>query len=136
LVREVRFSLDDYGFLSDHACLYLQPAATSSPDYALLRRRLSTAIGKTASRKAALKYCLAFLNSDAANERLLTHRPTPKGSYQVTEDFLGEIPIPLPQRRSAGAILDLVTRLAAAGTPAERATMEKELRKLTQRLVP
>ena len=62
-----------------------------------------------------LKYCLAFLNGDDANERLWAgRRPTPKGFYPVTEDYLREILIPMPEKRSANAILELVTRLVAA----------------------
>ena len=37
LVKEVRFSLDNRGYLSDHACLYLQPAAKTNAGYAALR---------------------------------------------------------------------------------------------------
>ena len=107
LVKEVRFSLDSHGYLSDHACLYLQPAARTNPGYTALRGRLGKAIGKQASLQSVLKYCLAFLNSNEANERLRSRRPTPKGSYPVDEDYLREILIPMPEKRSAAAILEL-----------------------------
>ena len=76
-----------------------------------------------------LKYCLAFLNSDEANERLRTRRPTPKGSYQVAEDYLREILIPMPEKRSANAILKLTTRLVVAKTQTEKDSLEKKLGK-------
>ena len=137
LVKKVRFSLDNHGYLSDHACLYLQPTAKTNPGYADLRNRLGKATGKQISPSAVLKYCLAFLNSDYANERLWAgRRPTPKGSYQVAEDYLREIPIPMPEKRSADSILDLVTHLVAAKTPAETERLEKELGTLTKRLLP
>jgi len=129
LVKEVRFSLDNRGYLSDHACLYLQPAAKTNAGYTALRSKLSRAIGKPASLQSVLKYCLAFLNGDDADERLRTRRPTPKGSYQVTEDYLREILIPMPEKHSASAILELTTRLVAAGTQVEREALGKKLDK-------
>ena len=91
-----------------------------SPDIPLLCGKLSKAIGEPASLQSVLKYCPAFLNSNDANERLQTRRPTPKGFYQVTEDYLREILIPMPERRSVIAILKLTTRLVAARTQTER----------------
>jgi hypothetical protein len=129
LVREVRFSLDTHGYLSDHACLYLQPAARTNLGYTALRNRLGKAIGKQASLQSVLKYCLAFLNGNEANERLRTRRPTPKGSYPVAEDYLREIWIPMPKKRSASAILELTTRLVAAKSQAAREPLERELGK-------
>jgi hypothetical protein len=131
LVKKVRFSLDDHGYLSDHACLYLQPATKANAGYTALRGKLSKAIGKPASPQSVLKYCLAFLNSNDANERLRSRRPTPKGSYQVTEDYLREISIPMPDKRSATAVLKLITQLVAAKTEAEREGLERELGKHT-----
>ncbi len=127
LVKDVRFSLDNRGHLSDHACLYLQPAAKTNVGYAALRGQLTKAIGKPASLQSVLKYCLAFLNSDEANERLRTRRPTPKGSYQVAEDYLREILIPMPEKRSANAILKLTSCLVVAKTQTEKDLLEKDL---------
>jgi hypothetical protein len=53
------------------------------------------------------------MNSNYAQERLVTgHRPTPKGSYAITEAFLREIPIPTPSnKRRVTAIIVLVDYL-------------------------
>jgi hypothetical protein len=131
LVKEVRFSLDDSGYLSDHACLYLQPTASTNPGYTDLRKKLSKAIGSDVSLDGVLRYCLAFLNDQRANDRLLAgRRPTPKGFYQVTEAFLREVLIPMPARRTAMPILELVARLTSAPGASETEALEKELGKL------
>ena len=136
LAREVRFSLDTFGYLLDHACLYLQPAPQTQAGYAALRDRLSKAIGKPVPPRSVLKYCLGFLNSDAANAQLRSQRPTPKGSYPVDEHFLREISIPMPEKRSASAILECVNRLVGAAPRANRAPLEDELKGLMKGLLP
>ena len=132
LVKETRFSLDTAGYLSDHACLYLQPTAKTAAGYQELRSKLSKAIGKEASLQSALEYCLAFLNSHDANHQLLTgRRPTPKGFYQVTEEYLREVAIPLPQAKTAGRILELVTKLTHSKTKSDIKHLEGQLNQVT-----
>jgi len=116
LIKRVRFSLDVAGYLSDHACLYLQPTSRTRVGYSQLRDQLARVLGWRVSREDVLKYCLAFLNSAYAQKHLVTgHRPTPKGFYAVTEEYLREIPIPPPpNKKAAKAILDLVTGLIEA----------------------
>ncbi|MGD0899335.1 MAG: N-6 DNA methylase [Thermoguttaceae bacterium] len=131
LLKAVRFSLDDIGYLSDDACLYLQPTSSTSVEYMDLRRKLREAVARDVSLEDVLKYCLAFLNSERANERLLSgRRPTPKGFYQVTEACLREVPIPMPAKRTAKRILELVTRLTSTDRASEIEQLEEELGKL------
>jgi hypothetical protein len=123
--------LDDIGYLSDDACLYLQPTSSTSVEYMDLRRKLREAVARDVSLEDVLKYCLAFLNSERANERLLSgRRPTPKGFYQVTEACLREVPIPMPAKRTAKRILELVTRLTSTDRASEIEQLEEELGKL------
>jgi hypothetical protein len=59
-------------------------------------------VGEALSKKELMHYCLAFMNSSYTQQRLVTgHRPTPKGSYTITESFLKEIPIPNPTDKKA-----------------------------------
>ncbi len=132
LLKAIRFSLDTAGYLSDHACLYLQPTRQTHSRYLELRKQLSQALGRDeASLEDVLKYCLAFLNSGFAQRRLVTgHRPTPKGFYAVTEDFLREIVIPPPAKTQARQIMNLVTQLVAAKDQDQLSRLEKSLAKL------
>jgi hypothetical protein len=136
LMKHLRFSLDTSGYLSDHACLYLQPTKTTNRDYRRLHDQLAAAMGKRASLEDVLKYCLAFLNSDYAQHRFVTgRRPTPKGSYAMSEAVLREIPIAPPDARTAMKILDLVTQLTKATTETETKNLEKKLTQITSALL-
>jgi hypothetical protein len=137
LVRHVRFSLDTVGYLSDHACLFIQPTAKSQQHFLQLQKQLSNTADRRVVVDDVLKYCLAFLNSSFAQERLVTgHRPTPKGFYAVTRAFLREIPIPPPPgKKTTAKILDLVTQLIRSKSVNETARLEKELDKVVTDLV-
>lgn len=113
LVRKVRWVLDDYGYLSDDACIIVQPTDKTSRAWGDFSELMTKAVGKMLSMKQLLQYCLAFLNSQYAQERLLTgHRPTPKGSYAITEAYLKEIPIPKPyDSHTTKRIMSLVDKL-------------------------
>jgi hypothetical protein len=132
LVKTVRFSLDTAGYLSDHACLFLQPSRDTQPRYLELRRQLATALRcEEVSLEDVLKYCLAFLNSDYAQQRLTTgHRPTPKGFYAVTEEFLREIPIPPPGRVRSRQLLTVVKDLVSGKDGTHVIKLEQALAKL------
>jgi len=95
LVREVRFSLDTDGWLSDHSCLYLLPTQATAGRRADLRQRLEQVGGQTISDVELMQYCLAFLNSSVAQETLLRRRPTAKGSYAINEQYISDVDIPL-----------------------------------------
>jgi len=117
LVRGVRFVLDVTGYLSDHACLMIQPTPRTATGWDKFTSEMKRVMGRVLSPKALLQYCLAFMNSSYAQERLVIgHRPTPKGSYAITESFIREIPIPTPSdRKTVKSVIKLVGDLAATG---------------------
>lgn len=136
LAREVRCSLDTKGFLADHACLYLLPTAKTKKDRETLRQALSKVMGRLISDVELLQYCLVFLNSRYAQQALTRRRPTPKGSYQISEQYLSEIPVVLPpDRQDAETILQAVARLTQAPSPSERVALEDRLDKTLARLL-
>jgi len=113
LVRKVRFVLDSDGYLSDDGCVMLQPTGKTRRAWGEFEKAMNSTMGEPLTEKELLQYCLAFLNSAYAQNRLVTgHRPTPKGSYAVTEKFLREIPIPTPtDESSVRKIIGLVDKL-------------------------
>jgi len=68
LIRSVRFVLDDVGFLSDHACLMVQPTKKTGRAWAEFQKALQKTLGCDASQEDCLRYshayCLAFLNRE------------------------------------------------------------------------
>jgi len=129
LAREVRFALDTQGFLADDACQYLLPTDKTAKGREQLRQRLSQILGRDVSQLEVLQYCLAFLNSLFAQETLVSgRRPTPKGSYQISEEYLREIPVViLPNRGEVEEILECVERLTKGVTRGEKAILETRL---------
>jgi hypothetical protein len=129
LTRQVRFAMDTVGVVPQDSCICLVPTKKTHQSWHKLREQLETSLGKNLSDGDALKYCLAFLNSPYAQERLVTGRlPTPKGSYAVTEDYLHEIPMPPPPtRQTAIEILDLVDKLMLERDERRTAQLELEL---------
>jgi len=133
LVREVRFVVDESGYLSDHACLMIQPTKKTARAWEELEKKMQTAMGRNPTMKDLLQYCIAFLNANYSQDRLLKgHRPTPKGSYAITEAFLREIPIPAPtDARITTTIIKLVDELDrkayALAKPDEVEEMEARL---------
>ena len=129
LIKAVRFSLDSEGYLSDDGCQFLFPKYGSTSGIESFSRELSGAFGRDSTREETILYCLAFLNSPYAQERLVSGRlPTPKGFYQVGEEFLKEIPVALPADRKTGEqIIASVKRLVEG---MDSGKVEKEEAKL------
>ena len=119
LVRQSRFVLDSAGHLSDHACLFLQPTKKTNAGWRSLASEMQDALGRKPKERELLVYCLAFLNSSRGSSALLEgRRPTPKGSYQVSEQSLKEIFIAPPgagQRKNLEALLTIVDTLTRGG---------------------
>jgi len=115
LVRpeQLRFVLDEAGYLSDHACLMIQPTKKTERAWEDFEGKMADIMESKLTRKELLQYCIAFLNSSYAQQRLVRgHRPTPKGSYAITEAFMDEIPIPAPHsKKVVRKIIDLVDDL-------------------------
>ena len=130
---QLRFVLDNVGYLSDHACLMMQPTDKTHRNWDGFAKTMSGIAGRTLTKKELLQYCLAFMNSQYAQRRLITgHRPTPKGSYAITEAYLKEIPIPAPtSKKTVMGIIDLVDELERKtfklADKSEVAQMEKKL---------
>jgi hypothetical protein len=137
LPKKLRFSLDLNGIVPQDSCICLVPTSKTLTKWNSLQKQLSLQIGSKISKEIVLKYCLAFLNSQYAQERLTTgHRPTPKGSYAVTEEFLREIPIPQPKNpQKIRRLLHIVNKLMRERKTSEKGILEIELTKLTRDLM-
>jgi hypothetical protein len=136
LAREPRFALDTEGFLADHACQYLLPTEKTSKKREQLLKNLSEIMGLGMSELEVFCYCLAFLNSPYAQKVLASRRPTPKGSYQISEEYLKEIPVVLPSRREElEDILACAQQLIHGVTGGEKAVLETRLSKLVTTLL-
>jgi hypothetical protein len=102
LIRIARFALDTNGYLSDHACLFLQPTSKTFDAWSAFSAQMKKCLGREVNRTELLTYCLCFLNSTVATKALTEGRqPTPKGSYQITEQSLREVPIAPPSDKKA-----------------------------------
>ena len=111
----------------------MQPTDKTHRNWDGFAKTMSGIAGRTLTKKELLQYCLAFMNSQYAQRRLITgHRPTPKGSYAITEAYLKEIPIPAPtSKKTVMGIIDLVDELERKtfklADKSEVAQMEKKL---------
>ncbi len=137
LIREVRFVVDDTGYLSDHACLMIQPTKKTQRAWEDFEEKMNKVAGEKLTEKELLQYCLAFMNSNYAQQRLVTgHRPTPKGSYAITEAYMKEIPIPVPSdKKTVKKIIDLVNELSSSGFSLGKEEEVKEIEERIQGLV-
>jgi len=131
LAREPRFSLDIEGFLADDACQYLMPTDRTFKQREEIWKGLFQVLGRAASDIDVLSYCLAFMNSPYAQKTLTSGRhPTPKGSYQISEEYLKEIPVVLPStKEQAEEILTCVKELVQGVTGGQKAALETRLSK-------
>lgn len=137
LAREVRFALDTEGFLADDACQHLLPSDSTFKRREEMRTSLSQVLGREVDDMEVLCYCLAFMNSPYAQETLVSgRRPTPKGSYQISEEYLKEIPVALPStREQAEEILSCVKALVPGTAGGQKAVLEARLSKLIMSLL-
>ena len=119
LIRHARFALDTKGHLSDDACLFLQPTKKTQRGWSALSKQMEICLGRDITRSELLTYCLCFLNSTVATKALTEGRqPTPKGSYQITEQSLREVPIAPPAgRRAVSEMLRLANQIIEAKEP-------------------
>jgi hypothetical protein len=95
LTRQVRFTLDRTGIVPQDPCIALVVTEKTAAAWHRFVEQLSNALGRRVDDLTAMKVVLGFANSEYAQKILVTgRRPTPKGSYQVTDDLLDEIQIP------------------------------------------
>jgi hypothetical protein len=92
----------------------IQPTKKTQRAWEDFEEKMNKVAGSKLTEKELLQYCLAFMNSSYAQQRLVTgHRPTPKGSYNITEAYMKEIPIPVPSdKKIVKKIVDLVEGLS------------------------
>jgi hypothetical protein len=116
LAKEVRFFLDTERIVPQDSCICLVPKEKDRDKYVRFEEKLSALLGKEPNVLDVLKYCLAFLNSPFSQEAFTTgHRPTPKGFYTITEDFLSEVPVVLPRSRDeAKSIMTTIGSLVSS----------------------
>lgn len=113
LLKRIRFAVDNVGFLSDHACLMIQPTVKTAKKWREFAQEMKKVLGRTTRSAELLQYCTAFLNSGYAQQRLTVgHRPRPGEVYSITEAFLNEIPIPVASKKNVVTnIIDSVDEL-------------------------
>src|ERR1035437_4064872 len=89
--------------------------------------------GSRLTEKELLQYCIAFMNSTYAQQRLVTgHRPTPKGSFAITEAYMREVPIPAASsKKTVKRIIELVNGL---DLKVFKLTEEGEVKRTEERL--
>ena len=129
LTPQLRFALDQEGIGIQDSCLSLAVSAKTRPAYDEFRGRLSKLLGQEAKMPTVLRYLLAFLNSSYAQELLTTgHRPRPGDVFQVSDQLLRELSIPVCNtRRELEQLLEAVDACMIAPTPAALGIAEARL---------
>lgn len=117
LLRWPRFALDETGLLPTDSCLAITEPATAQGRRRLreLIKSLEDRLGRSVERREVLVYTMAFLNSSASAFLLRVGRePTPKGSWNVNEDYLRLVGIAVPEKHAVEGILATVEECLAA----------------------
>lgn len=136
LLKQIRFAVDNVGYLSDHACLMIQPTVKTAKRWREFEQKMRKVLGRAPTAVQLLQYCTAFLNSAYAQQRLTAgHRPRPGEVYSITETFLKEIPIPVPSNKNiVSKIIEAVDELGqntfALASGDEAGALEKRLQVL------
>jgi hypothetical protein len=135
LTRTVRFTLDRVGIVPQDSCIALVSSENQRIAWQDFINQVSRVIGHQATALEALQVALAFANSASAQTLLVTgRRPTPKGSYQITDEFLKEIEIPpLGKANCIQAMIDDVGILCgkdAAQFESAQARIDKAVKRL------
>lgn len=137
LSQRVRFALDTKGYLSDHACQYLLITPAVEERFKEFSSKLAKIAGKKkVGIQEVLMYLLAFLNSSYAQKVFtIGHRPRPGDVYQVSEEFFGDMYVPLPKTaKEYKDIIKGVERCMQAKGNIELANAEKALDKHVMKL--
>jgi hypothetical protein len=136
LTPHVRFALDQDGIGVQDSCICLAVSDNTRQAYNEIRGRLSKLLGHEVKMPTVLRYLLAFLNSSYAQELLTTgHRPRPGDVFQVSDQLLEELSVPVCTTRSElQQLLDAVDACMIARTPAALESAEARLNSLVSRL--
>ncbi|MGB7592278.1 MAG: N-6 DNA methylase [Terriglobia bacterium] len=136
LTPHVRFALDQDGIGVQDSCVCLAVSDNTRQAYNEFRGWLSKLLGREVKMPTVLRYLLAFLNSSYAQELLTTgHRPRPGDVFQVSDELLEELSIPLCKtRRELQHLLEAVDACMIAHTPDALETAESRLNGLVSSL--
>ena len=118
LTPKVRFALDQEGLAIQDSCICLAVSENTKEAYNNFRKRLSKLLGHKIKAVTVYRYLLAFLNSSYAQELLTTgHRPRPGDVFQISDEFLQELSIPVCRtKREIQKLLDAVDACMLART--------------------
>jgi hypothetical protein len=128
LLRWPRFSLDDAGLLPTDSCVAIETPTSAAARIQLtnLKEQLEAKVGSPVPARQLLLYVMAFLNSSASAFLLRVGRePTPKGSWNVNEQYLRLIKIPIPDTAIVQRLLTLADSCVQQ-TAAGQATSTEE----------
>ena len=136
LTPRLRFALDQEGTGIQDSCMCLAVSGKTRQAFENFRRRLSGLLGREVKTPTVLRYLLAFLNSSYAQELLTTgHRPRPGDVFQVSDELLEELSVPVSKtRRDLQHLLDAVDACMIARTPDLLQTAESRLNRLVSAL--
>lgn len=96
LTPRVRFALDEEGIAIQDSCICLAVSENTKEAYNEFRKGLGKLLGHEVQAVTVFRYLLAFLNSSYAQELLTTgHRPRPGDVFQISDEFLHELSIPI-----------------------------------------
>lgn len=102
LTPRVRFALDQEGIAIQDSCICLAVSENTKDAYDEFRKSLGKLLGHEVKAVTVFRYLLAFLNSSYAQELLTTgHRPRPGDVFQISDEFLNELSIPICRTKSA-----------------------------------
>jgi len=138
LARVVRFAMDTTGIVPQDSCIALAKTSKTQFMWNKLRRSLSEGVKREISDLEVYKFLLAFLNSEQTQKLLVTgRRPTPKGSYQISDDFLADIHIPpCPPEKHLRTILEAGDILFNSVTAeSEYSKAQDQINKVVEKLI-
>jgi hypothetical protein len=136
LTPHVRFALDQDGIGVQDSCVALAVSDNTRQAYEEFRGQLCKLLAREVRMPTVLRYLLAFLNSPYAQELLTTgHRPRPGDVFQVSDELLEELAVPVCKtRRELQQLLDAVDACMIARTPEALETAEPRLNNLVSSL--
>jgi hypothetical protein len=106
LTPEARFALDDVGYLPRDSVISLLPKG----QFNTLKATIGRVVNKTISNKNTLEYVLAFLNSKAVDDLLVSQRAKKQGGYpMVGEKILKRFIIPKPEPKHASRVEAIIS---------------------------
>jgi hypothetical protein len=136
LTPRVRFALDQDGIGVQDSCVALAASDNTREAYNEFRGQLSKLLGRDVKMPTVLRYLLAFLNSSYAQELLTTgHRPRPGDVFQVSDELLEELRVPVCKTRGdLQQLLHAVDACMIARTPNVLESAESRLDNLVSSL--